>query len=456
VLSQGTLMTCAILGAVLLAIGAIGTKMFDDFSRSDLKNYCRRRGNIAFFNTVRDRYQAISLASETLCALAGSVVFICLALAVIVAPAASVASSQSSVVQQNPFGLLKLLQIPAADENGAVAFSQWWVSLASISLVLLTIGVWIPRALVSVWSSPIIYHTWFFWKGLTWLMSPFTLGVHAVAALAWRLSGREQPAADDEEALEDEIRSIVTAGVRDGLVEEDEWDMIEGVMELGDVDVKDVMTSRSQIDALQVDTSWDAVLKFFNQVRRTRLPVYEKNLDNVIGTLYVKDLLTFLADTGEKNLPELRDILRPMEFVPSTKAVDDLLRDFQKTHTHLAMVIDEYNTVIGLVTMEDAIEEIVGEIIDEDDDEPQEIFMITDSVAEVLGRAHIDEVNVALSVQLPEPDEVDTVGGLVVHHLGYIPSVNEQITLDQIRITVVAATKRRIERLRLEFGNNAS
>ena len=82
--------------------------------------------------------------------------------------------------------------------------------------------------------------------------------------------------------------------------------------------------------------------------------------------------------------------------------------------------------------------------------------MITDSVAEVLGRAHIDEVNVALSVQLPEPDEVDTVGGLVVHHLGYIPSVNEQITLDQIRITVVAATKRRIERLRLEFGNNAS
>ena len=98
----------------------------------------------------------------------------------------------------------------------------------------------------------------------------------------------------------------------------------------------------------------------------------------------------------------------------------------------------------------------MGEIIDEDDDEPQEIFRITDSVAEVLGRTHIDVVNVALSVQLPEPDEVDTVGGLVVHHLGYIPSVHEQITFGQIRITVVAATKRRIERLRLEFGGNAS
>ena len=455
-LSQSTLMACAVFGAILLAIGAIGTKMFDDFSRSDLKNYCRRRGNIAFFNTVRDRYQAISLASETLCALAGSMVFICLSLAVIVAATPSVTSSSSSVVQPSPFGLLKLLQFPSADENGAVALSQWWVSLATISLVLLTIGVWIPRALVSVWSSPIIYYTWIFWKGLTWLMSPFTLGVHAVAALAWRLSGREPPDVDDEEALEDEIRSIVTAGVRDGLVEEDEWDMIEGVMELGDVDVMGIMTSRSQIDALQVDTSWDAVLKFFNQVRRTRLPVYEKNLDNVIGTLYVKDLLTFLADSGEKDPPELRDVLRPMEFVPSTKAVDDLLRDFQKTHTHLAMVVDEYNTVIGLVTMEDAIEEIVGEIIDEDDDAPQEIFRITDSVAEVLGRTHIDEVNVALSVQLPQPDEVDTVGGLVVHHLGYIPSVNEQIMLDQIRITVVTATKRRIERLRLEFGGNAS
>ena len=243
--------------------------------------------------------------------------------------------------------------------------------------------------------------------------------------------------------------------MRDGLVEEDEWDMIEGVMELGDVDVRDVMTSRSDIDALSVETSWEETIKFFNRVRRTRLPVFEKDLDNVIGTLYVKDLLTYFADGALKEKPRLREFIRPMSFVPDTKAVDHLLREFQKNRTHLAIVVDEYNAVIGLVTLEDVLEEIVGEIIDEDDDEPQEIFRISESVAEVLGRAHIDEVNTALAMQLPEPDEVDTVGGLVVQHLGYIPAVHDELTLGDIHITVVEATKRRIERLRLETGTDS-
>jgi len=442
-------MTSAVVGSILLAIGAVGTKIFDDYSRSDLKQYCHRRKNMEFFRMVRSRYQAISLASETLLALAAAVVVVCLSLTMIAGP------GTTAMTAQDRSWLFEILHIPVLNGQNQVSPGEIWVSIVSIALALLTVGVWIPRALVSVWSSPIIYHTWLFWVALTWLMSPLTLGVRLVAAVAWRLSGKERPAPDDEEALEDEIRSIVTAGMRDGLVEEDEWDMIESVMELGDVDVRDVMTSRSEIDALSVETTWEEIINYFNRVRRTRLPVFEKDLDNVIGTLYVKDLLTYLADGAVKEKPRLRELIRPMSFVPGTKAVDDLLREFQKNRTHMAIVVDEYNAAIGLVTLEDVLEEIVGEIIDEDDDEPQEIFRISESVAEVLGRAHIDEVNTALAMQLPEPDEVDTVGGLVVQHLGYIPTVHDELTLGDIHITVVEATKRRIERLRLETVTDA-
>ncbi|MEC9096573.1 MAG: CNNM domain-containing protein, partial [Planctomycetota bacterium] len=287
-LSVSTLIPLAWIATVLVAIGAIGSKIFDDYSRSDLKQYCRQRGNVGFFSLVRDRYQNISLASETLVALAGSIAVVSLALSVIANPASGTDEIQRGMIQ-------RLLEVGSPDSEGQLISSQVWTSVAMIALSLLLLGVWIPRALVSVWSSPIIYHTWLFWLGVTWLMTPFTLGVRLFGALAWRLSGRERRSDDEEEALEDEIRSIVTAGMRDGLVEEDEWDMIEGVMELDDVDVRDIMTPRSEIDALPLNSDWSDVLNLFERVRRTRIPVYDESLDNCVGILYVKDLLTVLA-----------------------------------------------------------------------------------------------------------------------------------------------------------------
>ena len=446
-LSVSTLVLLSWVATLLVAIGAIGSKIFDDYSRSELKQYCRQHGNVEFFNLVRDRYQNISLASETLVAIAGSVAVVSLALTVITDSATGVGQSQRGMIQG-------LLEVGMPDAKGEFVSSQVWTSVVTIAISLLLLGVWLPRALVSVWSSHIIYHTWAFWLAITWLMTPLTLGVRLVGGLAWRLSGRERKN-DDEEALEDEIRSIVTAGMRDGLLEEDEWDMIEGVMELDNVDVRDIMTPRNEIDALQLDSDWSDVLELFERVRRTRIPVYDQSLDNCVGILYVKDLLTVFAKPGVAEITTVQELLRPAEFVPASKAVDALLRGFQKDRIHLALVVDEFNAVVGLVTIEDALEEIVGEIIDEDDDLPEEIFVLPDRCFEALGKAHIDAINGMLGMQLPESDEVDTVAGLVIHQLGYIPEVGQQIEIAGTYITVIQATKRRIERVRLKMVNEA-
>ena len=447
-LSVSTLFLLSWVAIVFVAIGAIGSKIFDDYSRSDLKRYCRQQGNVEFFNLVRDRYQNISLASETLVALAGSFAIVSLALTAIASPEAGLDEGQAGMIR-------RLLGVGMPDQDGNWISMQVWISIMTIAVGLLILGVWLPRALVRVWSSQIIYHTWPFWLALTWLMAPFTLGIGLVGGLVWRLSGRERTGDDEEEALEDEIRSIVTAGMRDGLLEEDEWDMIEGVMELDDVDVRDIMTPRSEIDALPIDSNWPDVLKLFERVRRTRIPVYDQSLDNCVGILYVKDLLTVFAKPGVADITTVEELLRPAEFVPASKAVDELLRGFQKDRIHLALVVDEFNAVVGLVTIEDALEEIVGDIIDEDDDLPEEIFVLPDQSIEALGKAHIDAINGMLGMQLPESDEVDTVAGLVIHQLGYIPEIGDQIEVAGTCIQVIEATKRRIERVRLTLVNEA-
>ena len=275
--------------------------------------------------------------------------------------------------------------------------------------------------------------------------------------LAVRLSGRDLAEDEEEEALEDEIRSIVTAGMHEGLLEEDAWEMIEGVMELDDVDVQEIMTPRSEIDAIDVNTNWDDVLDYVVKSGRTRVPVFDGSLDKIVGILYAKDLLSSLATSPKNGKRELSSLVREAWFIPTTKIVDDLLREFRRNRNHIAIVVDEYNSLSGLVTIEDALEEIVGEIIDEHDKElPPEITDSVNGVAEASGRAHLDDINEKLGLEITESDEIDTIGGFVVHQLGYIPAVNEVLTEPSVRITVLQASKRRVERVRIERVSNGS
>jgi CBS domain containing-hemolysin-like protein len=297
----------------------------------------------------------------------------------------------------------------------------------------------------------LIYHGWFLWRLIERLLWPLTAGIVVFDTVVNRLAGKDDEPEDEEEAFEDEIRTIVSAGLREGLLEEDAREMIEGVIELGDADVLDIMTPRSEINALDVDLSWPEVLRFVVEVGRTRIPVFEKTLDNIIGILYVKDLFPELNKNPQGLQMPLSQLVRKPWFIPATKAVDELLGEFLRTRNHMAVVVDEYRAVAGVVTIEDALEEIVGEIIDEHDkEEEDEIQVVDEKTIEVLGRTHIDEINERFGWGLSESDGYDTVGGLMLHKLGYIPKTNEELRLDGLKMTVLEVSRRRIERIRLQ------
>jgi putative hemolysin len=223
-------------------------------------------------------------------------------------------------------------------------------------------------------------------------------------------------------------------------------------MDLGDATVSQIMTPRTDMHMVQVDAPWDELISQAIESGHTRIPVYDKTRDDIVGILYVKDLLPELATGDAESRTPIRELLRKPLFVPETKAVDDLLQMFQQLRTHIAVVLDEYGGVSGLVTIEDVLEEIVGEIDDEYDPESvQEIERIDQDTVEALGRAHIDEINEALHLELPEDGDYDTIGGLVFSELGRIPQTGEAVVWqDKVRISVLEATRRRIDRVRIE------
>ncbi len=328
----------AVASMAVTGLAAIGTKVLSEFSRHDLEMFCRRKNRRKMFDEVLERHEDFAVAAETLQVI-GSVVVVLLMVHWL-CPEEGLGSFETRPV-------------------GTVA--------ATTIVLLLVLTTWIPWAVVRVWSAPFLYHTWPFWILVAWIMWPLTLGERLVEVVVRRLAGHEESEEDEEEAFEDEIRTIVTAGLRDGLLEADAREMIEGVIELGDVEVAEIMTPRSEVDALNVEASWQEMLTQIAESGRTRMPVYEGSLDNVLGILFVKDLLAELCRQPQDPPDDIRKLLRKPWLVPESKRVDDLLREFRRTRSHMAIVVDEYRAVAGVVTIEDALEEIVGEIADESD-----------------------------------------------------------------------------------------
>lgn len=418
------LLWTALAGLAVTTLAAIGVNVLHEFSLHELELYCRRRNRRERYTQILDQHERAVVSAECL-QVVGMVV--------------TLAAGTIGYFARE----WRLTELPAAGDFAIVLL------VASVALIIAT--AWVPLAVVRLWAAPFLFHTWWLWRLISWVCAPLSLSLDLVDAVVWRLAGREEEEEDEEEAFEDEIRAMVNEGLRDGLLEEDAREMIEGVIELGDVEVGQIMTPRSEIDALEVETAWPQLLAFVAEAGRTRIPVFRESLDNIVGILYVKDLLAEFATKPEHERRPLSELLRDPWHVPVSKAVDVLLQEFLHTRNHMAIVVDEYHATTGVVTIEDALEEIVGEIVDEsDEEEADDVLMIDDATFEATGRAHLADLNEEFGLGLPESDEYDTISGLVIARLGYIPPVDESLTWHNLRLVVLEATPRRIERVRIE------
>jgi len=260
------------------------------------------------------------------------------------------------------------------------------------------------------------------------------------------------PHEDEETATEEEIMLMVNEGQEKGLIGDEESEMISNIFEFDDKTALDIMTHRTEICSLKLNDSYLTVLNLATSERYSRFPVYDGNIDNIVGIIHIKDLLK-VDEFGFK----IEDIMRAPCFVPESQKIDDVLKTLQENSTHLAIVVDEYGGTSGLVTMEDILEELVGNIRDEYDAEEIEednnlIKKINDSTYQIDGLSAIDDVNEALDTDLPT-EEYETISGFVIALLGEIPEENEhpKIEFDRYRFTVIESNEKFIASVKLEI-----
>jgi putative hemolysin len=255
-------------------------------------------------------------------------------------------------------------------------------------------------------------------------------------------------AAEEEDSGGDDIQALIDVGAEEGILEEEEGELIHSIIEFGDTRVSEVMTPRTEVVALPLTATVREARDTIIESKYSRLPVYREQIDNVEGIIYVRDLLQCWPEGTEDE--QIGKLLRPVYFVPETKQVADLLEEMQKAHVQLAMVVDEYGGVAGLVTVEDILEEIVGEIEDEDtaQEEIIEIVEASDGYYEVLGSTEIGKVERLFDMEI-EDDDFTTIAGLVISEAGYVPPQGERLNIRGLDVEVLEADDRRISRLRL-------
>jgi CBS domain containing-hemolysin-like protein len=282
-----------------------------------------------------------------------------------------------------------------------------------------------------------------FYRVFAVLVSP----VSTVLERARRPEEEHEETAEDEEDATHEIQAFIDVGEEEGIIEASEGAMIQSIIEFGDKLVGEVMRPRPQIVAIEASSTVGDALRLVTESKYSRVPVYRDQIDNVEGILYVRDLLSHLEE-GKTTTP-VTECMRPAYFVPESKPVAELLREMQKAKVQLAMVIDEYGGVAGLVTIEDIIEEILGEIEDEDRAAAdQAIVKAEDGSYLVDGRAEIKQVELLYNREV-NADDFTTVAGLIISELGHMPAVGERVVLSGLQFEVIDADSKRVNRVRL-------
>jgi CBS domain containing-hemolysin-like protein len=246
---------------------------------------------------------------------------------------------------------------------------------------------------------------------------------------------------------EEEVRRFVNVSEEEGAIKESEKEMIQSVFEFDDIVVKEIMVPRIDMVCISKDASIDELVDLAVEKGHSRIPVYEESIDDIIGLIYVKDLLQLLQK-GKENLT-LEDLIKPIYFIPESKQINKLLKEMQNRREHMAVILDEYGGTSGLITIEDLLEEIVGDIQDEFDLEDKQINLINNKEILVDARVDLDDLNEILPKPLLDEESYETISGFVLHKLGYLPEEKETIELEGITIEVEKIDEHRIQKLRI-------
>jgi CBS domain containing-hemolysin-like protein len=350
------------------------------------------------------------------------------------------------------FGALLLLVALMSEWHGKLDAAAYLLVFLLALLIFSVFSLAIPYAWAKYAGEKLISRTYGVLLVFAMVATPVLYVAQLYDVFVRRLAGvppttpEEQHEEKQEEFLEDLEQQRM-----EGVVDKEEQEMIENVLELRESTAGEIMTPRTDLVAVDVEADLPTVLETIRKVGHSRIPVYEENIDNIVGLIYAKDLL---AEIGRNSQDfHVRDRMREVYFVPETKPLRALLHEFQDQKLHLAVVLDEYGGTAGLVTLEDILEELVGPIADEYEKAPQESTKkIDETTIEVDARMYVDDLNDEFAVDLPEDEDYDTVGGFVFSRLGYIPKTGEHFDYDNLKFTIASAEPRRVKRVRIQKG----
>lgn len=419
-----------VLAAALVFLLLVSAAL-SDFSRSKLEKYCQARNALLLGEILEhDDDTVIAVRAWKWLVLAGWL------------------------------GMAVLTSLPAADGGAPVepapgaGPSPWLPVLWLVGGALggIVLELWLSRPAGKQFAEPVLYWCWPVLRLLRLAALPIISFSRRMEHTVHWLTG--EPDTVRGTPIQEEILTVVGEGEREGSIDEDAAEMIEGLMELPEVTVSEVMTPRTDMFMLKNSATLGEAALLISECGHSRIPVYGENRDEILGILYAKDLLPHLGIAAERPRAVATLQLRKPVYVPETKLVGILLREFQRERVHIAIVMDEYGGVAGLVTIEDILEQIVGEITDEHDPtETPPVHFLNDHVLEVDARIHVDELNELVGLELPEDADFDTVGGFVFSTLGHIPQKGESFEHEGANFVVVDASDRTVKRLRIELAS---
>ncbi|HEY2381519.1 MAG TPA: hemolysin family protein [Terriglobia bacterium] len=322
--------------------------------------------------------------------------------------------------------------------------------IGTLVVMMLVIAIFrhlLPRIITMRSPEAVLLRLFTIFRIVHFAMRPVSMPLTAALNYFQRWEEEIEPV-KEEETSEEEIQAFIDAGQEEGILEHDEGEMIQSIVHFGDKVAREVMTPRTQIVAVDINSTVDKLLQLIVAKRHARIPVYRDDLDNIEGILHERDLLR-IWQRGDK-LDNLRPLTNPANFIPETKPVDDLLQEMKEKGDQMVLVVDEYGGISGLITMEDLVEEIVGEIHDDSDGSAEKIVEERKGVIVVSGSLELEALEEKLGVPLVANTDCTTVAGAVVELFGRLPSPGEKIEHGGVEIEVLDADRRRVQRLRLK------